>query len=99
MLDPDVFLLDEPTNHLDIAFTVKFKTISNEKVSKRSTSLLLATHGINYVNEFCDDLILMLGDGKLIFGKTQEILTEKNLSTAFNCKILRFSNGISTIFH
>ena len=99
MLDPDVFHLDEPTNHLDIVFTAKSKTISKERVSKRSTSLLLATHDINYANEVCDDLILMLGDGKLILGKTQEILTEKNLSTAFNCKILRFSNGISTIFH
>ena len=97
--DPDVFLLDEPSNHLDIAFTAQLKTILKERVSKRSTSLLLATHDINYVNEFCDKLILMVGDGTLILGKTQEILTEKNLSKAFNCNVIKFSNGISTIFH
>ena len=97
--DPDVFLLDEPSNHLDIAFTAQLKTILKERVSKRSTSLLLATHDINYVNEFCDKLILMVGDGNLILGKTQEILTEKNLSKAFNCNVIKFSNGISTIFH
>ena len=97
--DPDLFLLDEPSNHLDIAFAAQLKTILKERVSKRSASLLLATHDINYVNEFCDRLILMLGDGNLILGKTQEILTEKNLSKAFSCKISKFSNGISTIFH
>ena len=97
--DPDLLLLDEPSNHLDIAFAAQLKTILKERVSKRSASLLLATHDINYVNEFCDRLILMLGDGNLIVGKTREILTEKNLSKAFNCKISEFSNGISTIFH
>ncbi len=85
--------------HLDIAFAAQLKTILKARVSKRSASLLLATHDINYVNEFCDSLILMLGDGNLILGKTQEILTEKNLSEAFSCKISKFSNGISTIFH
>ena len=97
--DPDLLLLDEPSNHLDIAFAAQLKTILKERVSKRSASLLLATHDINYVNGFCDRLILMLGDGNLIVGKTREILTEKNLSKAFNCKISEFSNGISTIFH
>ena len=97
--DPDLFLLDEPSNHLDIAFAAHLKTILKKRVSKRSASFLLATHDINYLNDFCDRLILMLGDGNFILGKTQEVLTEKNLSRAFNCKISKFSNGISSIFH
>ena len=96
--DPDVFLLDEPSNHLDIAFKARLKTILKDRVAEKSASLLLATHDINYVNEFCDKLVLMLENGDFILGNTQDILTEENLSIAFNSKISKFSNGHSAVF-
>ena len=95
---PDVFLLDEPSNHLDIAFKARLKTILKGRVAGKSASLFLATHDINYVNEFCDKLVLLLENGDFILGNTQDILTEENLSTAFNSKISKFSNGHSAIF-
>ena len=96
--DPDVFLLDEPSNHLDIAFKARLKTILKDRVAEKSASLLLATHDINYVNEFCDKLVLLLENGDFILGNTRDILTEENLSIAFNSKISKFSNGHSAIF-
>ena len=96
--DPDFFLLDEPSNHLDIAFKARLKTILKGRVAGKSASLFLATHDINYVNEFCDKLVLLLENGDFILGNTQDILTEENLSTAFNSKISKFSNGHSAIF-
>ena len=96
--DPDVFLLDEPSNHLDIAFKARLKTILKDRVAGKSASLFLATHDINYVNEFCDKLVLLLENGDFILGNTQDILTEENLSIAFNSKISKFSNGHSAVF-
>ena len=59
----------------------------------------MATHDINFVNELCDKLILLLEDGDFIVGNTQDILTEENLSAAFNSKISKFSKGDSAIFY
>ena len=97
--DPDVFLLDEPSNHLDIAFKTRLKTILKNRVAKKSASLLLATHDINYINQFCDKLILLLENGSFIIGETRDILTEENLSAAFSSKISKFSNGRSVVFY
>ena len=95
---PDIFLLDEPSNHLDITFKTRLQTILKDRVARKPASLLLATHDINYVNEFCDKLVLLLENGDFILGNTQDILTEENLSIAFNSKISKFSNGNSAIF-
>ena len=95
---PDIFLLDEPSNHLDITFKTRLQTILKDRGAGKSASLLLATHDINYVNEFCDKLVLLLENGDFILGNTQDILTEENLSIAFNSKISKFSNGNSAIF-
>ena len=97
--DPKIFLLDEPTNHLDIAFQVRLSHILTKRVTQTSASFLLATHDINYANQFCDKLILMLENGKPIVGDKQQILTEENLSQAYNCKIEKFSKEDSFIFY
>ena len=97
--DPEIFLLDEPSNHLDIAFKARLKAILKNRIAKKSASLLMATHDINFVNELCDKLILLLEDGDFIVGNTQDILTEENLSAAFNSKISKFSKGDSAIFY
>ena len=97
--DPNIFLLDEPTNHLDIAFQVRLSNILTKRVTQKSASFLLATHDINYANQFCDKLILLLENDKPIVGDKQQILTEENLSQAYNCKMEKYSKENSFIFY
>ncbi len=96
---PQVFLLDEPSNHLDIAFQVKLLSVLEEKIRENSASLLMATHDINLAARHCEKIILLLGDGDFLIGRRSEILTEENLSKAYNCPIKTMSNDSYQLFY
>ncbi len=96
---PQVFLLDEPSNHLDVAFQVKLLSVLEEKIAENSASLLMATHDINLAARFCEHIILLLDDGEFLLGERDEILSEENLSKAYNCSIKSVTSGNQQLFY
>jgi len=81
---PKLYLLDEPSNHLDLAFQVKALELLCIKTSKGDAALIMATHDINLASRFCDRVLLMMGNGEILYGNQEEILTANNLSEAFH---------------
>ena len=96
---PKLFLLDEPSNHLDVAFQVKLLSVLEKRLSEHSASLLMATHDINLAARFCDKIILLTGNGSYVKGTRDEVLTEENLSTAYDCQIRSISGDGRKLFY
>jgi iron complex transport system ATP-binding protein len=108
---PTFFLLDEPNNHLDIAYQVKFLEALNDRLnqpiknhaskvtSARKASLLIATHDINLASRFCDNIILMMGNGEWISGTNIEVLSSANLSRSYDCAIEMIESGTNRWFY
>jgi iron complex transport system ATP-binding protein len=96
---PELYLLDEPNNHLDVAFQVRLLSKFRDLVSNDNASLLMATHDINLAARFCDHVVLMLNSGRHLVGTTEEILTEDNLSAAFECQVRKVKEGQMTLFY
>lgn len=96
---PQIFLLDEPNNHLDVAFQVKLLSILEQKISESSACLLMATHDINLAARYCDKIILLKDGGEFMVGASEDILTEENLSTAYDCPIKSLSGEDCTLFY
>ncbi|MDA1373003.1 MAG: ABC transporter ATP-binding protein [Proteobacteria bacterium] len=90
---PQVYLLDEPSNHLDVANQVKLLSLLKLRISERFACLLMATHDINLAARFCDHVVLLMGNGAYLKGPRQEILTEDNLSTAYDCTVRSLTAG------
>jgi iron complex transport system ATP-binding protein len=84
---PKLFLLDEPSNHLDIAYQIKMLDLLTQKIDGQNASLIMATHDINLAARYCDQIILLTGNGGYLSGPRQSVLTEENLSKAFSCEI------------
>lgn len=84
---PLLYLLDEPGNHLDIAFQVKSLALLRQQVIEKGLGLCMATHDINLAARFCDQILLLTGDGEFLLGPTDEVLTPANLSKAYGCGI------------
>lgn len=84
---PRLFLLDEPGNHLDIAYQVQSLTLLRSHVINQNAGLCMATHDINLAARFCDQILLLTGDGEFVLGTSKEVLTEKLLSKAYGCAI------------
>ena len=108
---PAFFLLDEPNNHLDIAYQVKLLETLNDRLNQSTenrpsqgggvgkASLLMATHDINLASRFCDNIILLMGNGEWISGTNIEILSSENLSKSYDCSIEMIESGKNRWFY
>ena len=84
---PQFYLLDDPSNHLDVANQVQLLGHLQKRVSQQSASLLMATHDINLAARFCDNIVLLMKNGEYLSGRNEDILTEENLSRAYDCPV------------
>ena len=76
--DSDVMLLDEPLNHLDLAF--RYKLMQKLKELSQKKAIIMVTHDIQYVQQYCSHIIMFCGESKVLSGKIKDVLTEKNLT-------------------
>lgn len=90
-----VLLLDEPTANLDLAHQALMFRLVRERCRSCNASAIVITHDLNLASEFADR-VMLLSDGKVFaFGSPREVLTERNLSSVFNVKVLLDQNPAS----
>lgn len=95
---PQLYLLDEPGNHLDIAFQIRCLEVIRQRVVTDGLGLCMATHDINLAARFCDQILLLTGDGEFLLGATHDILTPENLSRAYGCNIRQVTYEGGSVF-
>ena len=71
--DPELLIADEPTNALDATIQAEILTLIQDVVTRRNMSLLLITHDLPTVANFCDRVVVMYA------GKVVETLMAKQL--------------------
>lgn len=86
---PQVVLLDEPTNHLDLHFQVSLLNLFTQKNRSEQKLLLMTLHDLNLAARFCDHLILLLGDGEVIFGPAEDMLHPELLQRLYRHSIVK----------
>ena len=57
--DPSVLIADEPTSALDVSVQRQVMRIMDDLVRDRGMGLVLISHDINLVSEFCDRILIM----------------------------------------
>ncbi len=98
--DPKLFLLDEPTNHLDPHYQIGLLNLLDQRVAdaaQRRASLMIL-HEINLATRFCDHLMLLFGDGKVLCGSTDEILTTDTLSRLYGHPVIALEGPHGAVF-
>lgn len=84
---PDVFLLDEPVDHLDLYHQMRLLTHFRSLAETTERLVLMSLHDVNMAARFCDEVILMFGEGELLHGETYKILTTSNLERLFRIPV------------
>jgi oligopeptide/dipeptide ABC transporter ATP-binding protein len=56
---PDVLIADEPTSALDVTTQAQIMDLLNRLVGERGTGVVLITHNLGLVAEFCDSVAVM----------------------------------------
>lgn len=98
--NPDIIILDEPFSGLDPVNAGMLKNIVKELIAE-GKMVLFSSHQMNYIEEFCDDIIILNGGKAVISGSIRkikrsyarnviEILTEESenaLQTVLNASL------------
>ncbi len=89
--DAQVILLDEPFTGVDVQTEDAIIALLGE-MRDEGRVMLVSTHNLGSVPEFCDRTILIKGT-VLAYGPTEEIFTPKNLEKAFGGVLRHFIMG------
>ncbi len=75
-----LILLDEPITHLDIGTKLKIISIL-EELKRLGKTIVFSTHDPLEAFQIADNSILITGGRKILYGPTENILNEENLSS------------------
>jgi iron complex transport system ATP-binding protein len=81
--NPDILLLDEPNSHLDLNYQINLITQICATTKEKQGIVVMNLHDINLASRFCDHLLFLLGDGKILAGKARDLLNPTNLGALF----------------
>ncbi|MPN52943.1 Vitamin B12 import ATP-binding protein BtuD [bioreactor metagenome] len=70
--DPDIIILDEPFSGLDPVNAMLLKDIIKERI-QRGKIVLFSSHQMNYIEEFCDDIVILKGGSAVLSGNIRKI--------------------------
>lgn len=71
--------LDEPTSFLDIAFEQDFVELLKNICKEKNIGILFSIHNLNISSRFAEKIAFLTAERRLIFGKTENVLTKENL--------------------
>lgn len=95
---PDFLLLDEPTNHLDLNAQVMILDLIKQQVQQHNRSAVMVIHDANLANRFCENVLLLFGDGEWAAGKTKDLINVETLERLYGCSIQTYTNNDQTVY-
>jgi len=72
--EPHLLLADEPTTALDVTIQAQIMDLLNKINREHGTSIILVTHNLGLVAEFCDTIIVMYAGWMMEKGTVDEVI-------------------------
>jgi len=74
--DPQLLIADEPTTALDVTVQRQVLLLLREKARERGTAILLITHDMALVSQFCDRVYVMYTGAVVEQGETAQVMAD-----------------------
>jgi oligopeptide/dipeptide ABC transporter ATP-binding protein len=71
--NPEILIADEPTTALDVITQAQILDLLKSLQKERNMSVILITHDLGIVAEFCDEVLVMYAGVGMEHGKTKDI--------------------------
>jgi iron complex transport system ATP-binding protein len=85
---PNVLLLDEPTAFLDLQHQIEICAVLRRLNEERGLTIVLVSHDLNLVSQYCDRLILLDNGRVFRLGRPEEVIQSDVLETVYHCRVL-----------
>jgi oligopeptide/dipeptide ABC transporter ATP-binding protein len=76
LLDPSLLIGDEPTTALDVTLQRQILDLIRTRVVEEQRSMLLVTHDLGVVAQYCDDVVVMYAGKVVERGEVKTVLRE-----------------------
>ena len=74
--EPRLLLADEPTTALDVTIQAQIMALLNKINQEHGTSIILVTHNLGLVAEFCENIIVMYAGWMMEKGSVDEVIAD-----------------------
>ena len=95
---PQVYLLDEPLAHLDLNHQIAMLELFSAKARSEGVAVVMVLHDPSLALRFCNQSLLLFGDGRAEFGASTEMLDEVRLSALYGHPLRRFDRDGRSAF-
>lgn len=95
---PKAVLLDEPATYLDLRHQLDLYTLLGRLARERALAVLMASHDVNLSLVHADEAVILKAGRVVAQGDVSAVMTEGNLSDAFDVPIRRVPDGERAIF-
>lgn len=85
--EPKLLILDEPESNLDFKNQLIVLRTLERFCREKEISIIVNTHYPQHAMILADYILMLGRDGKSIFGRTQEVMTEENLEKIFSLPV------------
>ena len=92
--DPQLLVLDEPINHLDPHHQLATLNLLRRKAAE-GRAVIMSLHDAGLEARFCDQALLLFGDGEWLSGPADEVLTAPTISKLYGVSVreVRWEGG------
>ena len=95
---PALYLLDEPLAHLDLNHQITLLDLLTAKCRDEAVGCVMVLHDPGLAFRYCDQALLLLGDGSWEAGPVAQALTAENLSRLYGHPLKEIADGKSRWF-
>lgn len=96
VMKPDILILDEPTAGLDPQGTKEMMALF-QSLNQAGTTIVLVTHDMNHVLEYCDDAIVMRHGHIVTAGKVDEIFSQPEVLESIHIELPQMTQLIVSL--
>jgi iron complex transport system ATP-binding protein len=96
--DPQCAMVDEPGNHLDLKHQIEVLSLLRGRFTENGRALLLVLHDPTMALRFCDNFLLLYGDGRWQAGPAAELATAARLSELYGYPLARLEGPQGAVF-
>ena len=85
--EAEILIFDEPTSALDLVRQHRIVDLMRKLSHEEGLSIIFSTHNPSHALHISDKTILMNRDGSSLFGKSEEMISEKTMKQLFEVEI------------
>ena len=96
--DTRIYLLDEPVDQLDLLHQMRLLGRFQELARNENRLVLMSLHDVNHAARFCDEVLLMFGDGEVLLDETYKVLNPENLERLYGIPVRMITTDDALFF-